>query len=49
MGAIDNDHLLTVGLLNALGEPFSHLQSAIQTLSSTPNVTDLVQWDRRTE
>jgi hypothetical protein len=37
MGAIDNDHLLTVGLLNTLGEPFSHLQSAIQTLSSAPN------------
>ena len=37
MGAINNDHLLTVGLLNALGEPFSHLQSAIQTLSSAPN------------
>ena len=37
MGTIDDDHLLTVALLNALGEPFSHLQSAIQTLSSAPN------------
>jgi hypothetical protein len=37
MGAIDDDKLLTVALLNSLGNKFSNLQSAIQTLFSTPN------------
>ena len=37
MGTIDDDKLLTVRLLNALCEDFSHLQSVVQTLSSTPN------------
>jgi hypothetical protein len=41
MGTIDDDHLLTVALLNALGEPFSHLQSAIQTLSTPPTSVPL--------
>ena len=37
MGTINDDKLLTIGLLNTLGKDFSHLQSAVQTLSGTPN------------
>jgi len=36
MGKINDDELFTVFLVNALGDQFAHLQSAIQTISASP-------------
>jgi hypothetical protein len=36
MGPIDDNKLLVFALLYSMGDQFAHLQSAVQTLSSTP-------------
>ena len=53
MGKIDDDNLLTLGFLNALGDrQFEHLKPAIQTMSTTPgfcaaSVVQLIKDEKR--
>jgi len=45
MGSIDDDELLTLLLANALGDQFGHIQSAIQSMSTSARFcSETVVW-----